>query len=120
MLQPSLCLRMARVEGECFFVIGDGSFFHAFLLAFLAHDDILRGKALEEFLLLLFLLILLLDYLPQPLVLGLQLIHLVKLLADEALGKRMLDVVTAVDGEEEIIRAACISPLSNAFTASWY
>ena len=118
MLQPSLCLGMARVEGECFFVIGDGSFFHTLLLAFLAHDDILRGKAFEEFLLLLFLLILLLDHLPQPLVFGLQFIHLIQFLADEALGKRMLDVITAVDGKEEIIQSG--SPLSNAFTASWY
>ena len=55
---------MARVEGERLFVIGDGSFFHTLLLAFLAHDDILRGKALQEFLLLLFLHILLLDHLP--------------------------------------------------------
>ena len=45
-----------------------------------------------------------LDNFAQSLVLGLQLIHLVQLLADEALGKRMFDVVTAVDGEEEIIQ----------------
>lgn len=86
MLQPSLCLGMARVEGERLLVIGDGSFFHALLLTFLAHDDILRGKALQEFLLLLLFFILLLDHLPQPLVFCLQLIHLVQLLADEALG----------------------------------
>ncbi len=43
MLQPSLCLGMARIEGERLLVIGDGSFFHSLLLAFLAHDDILRG-----------------------------------------------------------------------------
>lgn len=86
MLQPSLCLGMARVEGERLLVIGDGSFFHALLLTFLAHDDILRGKALQEFLLLLLFFILLLDNFTQPLVLCLQLIHLVQLLADEALG----------------------------------
>ncbi len=47
----------------------------------------------------------LLDHLPQPLVFGLQFIHLIQFLADEALGKRMLDVVTAVDGKEEIIQS---------------
>ena len=77
---------MARIEGERLSVIGDSCFFHALFLALLTHDDILRGKALQEFLLLLLFFILLLDNFTQPLVLCLQLIHLVQLLADEALG----------------------------------
>ena len=43
MLQPSLCLGMARVEGECLPVIGDGRFFHSLLLALFTHNYILRG-----------------------------------------------------------------------------
>ena len=53
MLQPSLCLGMARIEGERLSVIGDSCFFHTFLLTLLTHNHILRGKALEELLLLL-------------------------------------------------------------------
>ena len=98
MLQSFLCLGMARVEGESLLIIGNCRFFHSGSLTFFSHDDIFRGKALEEFLLFLFLFIFLLDYFPQTLVLGLQLIHLVELLADESFGKRVLDVVTAMDG----------------------
>ena len=86
MLQPSLCLRMARIKRQRLLVIGDSRFFHSLLFTLLTHDDILRGKALQEFLLLLLFFILLLDYFSQPFVLCLQLIHLVQLLADESLG----------------------------------
>ena len=43
MLQPSLCLGMARIEGERLSVIGDSCFFHALFLALLTHDYILRS-----------------------------------------------------------------------------
>ena len=98
MLQSSLSLWMSWIEGESLLVIGDGRFFHFGSLTFLTHDDIFRGKALEEFLLFLFLFILLPDYFPQTLVLRLQFIHLVEFLTDETFGKRVLDVVTAMDG----------------------
>ena len=45
---------MSWIEGESLLVIGDGRFFHFGSLTFLTHDDIFRGKALEEFLLFLF------------------------------------------------------------------
>ena len=89
---------MARIKRQRFLVIDNRCFFHSLLFTLLTHDYILRGKALQEFLLLLLFFILLLDYFSQPLVLCLQLIHLIQLLADESLGKRMLYVVTAVDG----------------------
>ena len=78
------------------------------LLAFLAQYYILCGKPLEELLLLLFLLVLLSDHLLEMFVLGFQILHLALTLAqfsaDETLRQRLLDVVAAVDGEEEIIQ----------------
>lgn len=41
--EPSLCLGMARVEGERLLVIGDGSFFHSLFFALFTHNHILRG-----------------------------------------------------------------------------
>lgn len=96
---------MLRIKGEGLAVIHDGSLFHALFFALLPHNHILRGKALEELLLLLLLFILLSYFFAQPLVLCLKLVHPVQLFADETLGKRLLDVITTVDGKEEVIES---------------
>ena len=96
---------MLRIKGEGLAVIHDGSLFHALFFALLPHNHILRGKALEELLLLLLLFILLSYFFAQPLVLCLKLVHPVQLFADETLGKRLLDVITTVDGKEEVVES---------------
>ena len=38
-------------------------------------------------------------------IISLKLVHPVQLFADETLGKRLLDVITAVDGKEEVVES---------------
>ena len=67
------------------------------MLALLAHDDIFGGEVLEEFLGFLFFLLQCLDLSLLP-------VDDVELAADISFRNRLLDVVAAVDGDEEMIQ----------------
>ena len=90
---------------DCFIIV-DGGFVHVFFLAFLAEHHIFCGKSLEKFLLLFLFLVFLCDDILQMFVLCSQLIHNVQFLAQESLGDRLFNIITTVDGEEEVIQGS--------------
>ena len=69
------------------------------MLALLAHDDIFGGEVLEEVLVFLFLFL-------QRLDLSLLTVDDIEFAADISLCYRLLDVVAAVDGDEEMIQGS--------------
>ena len=83
----------------------------------LPHNHILRGKALEELCCFSFSSSFFSYFFAQLVSLPEALVHLFSFFADETLGKRLLDVITAVD-KEEVVESRLHIALSKALTAS--
>lgn len=97
---------MLGAQFECFLVVGDGSSRHTFFLAFLAQQSVFCCQAFQEFLLFLFLFLLLPDDFAQLLVLSYQGVDLSQFSSYQSFGTWLLDVVSAVYGKEEVIECS--------------
>lgn len=98
-LQPAFGFGKVGPQLESFLVVGYCRLLHSFGFALLAQQIVLGSECLQEAGLLSLLLFQVAD-------LSLELVYLVQLAADKSLGRRLLDIVAAVDGSEKVVQEA--------------